>query len=277
MVLRSARSSDDGTTLNLPDSAIRVVTKSVSSRTTLGSNSASFSMVNTATTCLSASATDTGALIAKMTVSPARYRTGRRIRDRETTYEARPAPLGDTRRNLGCITMRSASDERLADTTQTGLALPSSRMGQLSAAKGAVTHACECGKKNGLPLAQLHKDLKCGKCKTVLGPPSAPMAVDKNTFDKIVKFAKVPVFVDFWAAWCGPCKQAAPEVDRLAQVAAGTVIVLKVDTEAEPELAARYAVKSIPNFMIFSGGKLVDQRMGMMPAAQMRSWLRDAC
>lgn len=83
-------------------------------------------------------------------------------------------------------------------------------------------------------------------------------------FDDLVANAKVPILIDFWAAWCGPCKMVAPEVDRAAAELVGRAIVLKVDTERLPELAARYKVQSIPNFVVLRDRALVKQQPGAM-------------
>jgi thioredoxin 2 len=117
---------------------------------------------------------------------------------------------------------------------------------------------------------------RCGSCKAPLAPLAAPLDVDATAFDQIVREAKVPVLVDFWAAWCGPCKMAAPEVAALARELAGQAVVLKVDTERNPELAERYRVQSIPNFLVLRGGRAVMQRAGVAPRSEMRRWVEEA-
>lgn len=133
-----------------------------------------------------------------------------------------------------------------------------------------------CGKKNRVKAAHLGASTRCGNCKAALTPIDEPIAADAATFDEIVSGATLPVLVDFWAEWCGPCRRAAPEVQRTAVEMAGRAIVLKVDTDRHPEVAARYQVQGIPNFVVLKEGKVVVQQAGLVDAAQMMGWLTNA-
>ncbi|MCA9677781.1 MAG: thiol reductase thioredoxin [Kofleriaceae bacterium] len=134
-----------------------------------------------------------------------------------------------------------------------------------------------CGADNRIPMRHLADRGRCGRCKHDLPPLATPVDVpDDRTFDEIVGAARVPVLVDFWATWCGPCRMVAPEVKRAAELMAGRAVVLKVDTDRLPSLAARYGIRGIPGFVVLRDGRVVLQEAGAVRHTELMRWVDQA-
>jgi thioredoxin 2 len=140
-----------------------------------------------------------------------------------------------------------------------------------------MIRACRaCGANNRIPTKHLSDTGRCGSCKSTLPPVSEPIEVDAMQFAEITREAKVPVLVDFWAEWCGPCRMIAPEVHELAREMAGRGLVLKVNTERSPTVAAQFRVQAIPYFVLLRGGIIIAEHTGAVPRAEMRRWFATA-
>lgn len=126
-----------------------------------------------------------------------------------------------------------------------------------------------CLTLNRVDLARAAERPKCGEC----GRPillDRPIKISGEDFDRVVEDSEVPVLVDFYADWCGPCKIMAPLLDDLARTRAGELLVAKLDTDASPELSRRLGIRGIPTLIRFEGGRETDRRTGAVPYDELR-------
>lgn len=143
--------------------------------------------------------------------------------------------------------------------------------------KGIVLKCPACGQQNRTPFDRLHEKGTCGSCFAELLPVSVPIDIERTVYhDHLIRSASLPVLVDFWAPWCGPCRMMAPEIAKVAQMAAGQCIVVKINTEALPHLAQRYAIRSIPTLTVMKGGHELTRSSGARPGAVILNFLRQA-
>lgn len=127
-----------------------------------------------------------------------------------------------------------------------------------------------CGANNRVPRDKIESGLAavCGRCKTPLPQAAKPIAVTDASFPAEVEQSPLPVLVDAWAVWCGPCKIIAPVIEELAAEMAGRVRVAKLNVDENPATASRFDLRSIPTLLIFKGGQEVDRLVGVQPKSE---------
>lgn len=138
--------------------------------------------------------------------------------------------------------------------------------------RGVIVACPSCGRRNRRPFDA--RDARCAACKASLPLPAEPIEIPSAAaFDALVKSSALPVVVDFWAPWCGPCRMVAPEIARVAAANAGRYVVVKVNTDELPELGERYGIRSIPTMAVFAGGREVARTAGARPAPEIEAFV----
>jgi thioredoxin 2 len=143
--------------------------------------------------------------------------------------------------------------------------------------RGLVVECPSCGQKNRLAYERLGLPARCGQCKHEIHAPSAPVDVNSTSdFDRLVANASIPIVVDFWAPWCGPCRMVAPELAKVAARAAGRFLVVKVNTDVLADLGQRLNIRSIPTLAVFAGGREAARTAGARPATEIEAFVQQA-
>jgi thioredoxin 2 len=150
-------------------------------------------------------------------------------------------------------------------------------MGSASSAGAVEIVRCPaCGTTNRVPRAKLEQGLRpvCGRCKAPLAGDGAPITVTDATFAAAVAASPLPVLLDMWAPWCGPCRMVGPIVDQLARELAGRIRVGKLNVDDNPATASRFGVRSIPTLLVLRDGTEVDRIVGAVPKDEIVRHLR---
>jgi thioredoxin 2 len=138
--------------------------------------------------------------------------------------------------------------------------------------QAAIVVCPNCGRKNRVPAAASGNP-RCGKCHN---PLPWTTAADDNSYHAVVEEAALPVLVDLWAPWCGPCRMISPALEEITRARAGKVKLVKVNVDESPQIAGRHGVQSIPTLLVLDHGNVVARQTGAAPEPALRAWLDEA-
>ena len=143
--------------------------------------------------------------------------------------------------------------------------------------RGVIIPCSHCGQKNRVAYERLGDEVRCASCKTAMPSPADPIEVGSSAdFEALIARSSLPVIVDYWAPWCGPCRMVAPELQKVAARQAGRFLVVKVNTDELPDLGERFRIRSIPTMAVFAGGREVARTSGARPAHDIEAFVEQA-
>ena len=143
--------------------------------------------------------------------------------------------------------------------------------------RGIILPCPDCGTANRIAYAKVSQQGRCGTCKADLPLVAAPVEMTSTSaFAALISQSPLPIVIDFWAAWCGPCQMMAPEFAKAAAQAAGEAIFIKVNTDEQQPIASQFRIQGIPAFALMKNGKVTAQTSGFQPAARLLAWMRQS-
>jgi thioredoxin len=143
--------------------------------------------------------------------------------------------------------------------------------------RGILTRCPRCGTTNRLAYPTLGHTVRCGRCRTTLPPPASPIDITTpELFDALIASSVLPVVVDFWAPWCGPCRMVAPVLEEIAQEKGDAIQIVKLNVDENPETAAKFQVMSIPTLILFRDGDVAHKVIGALPKRRLEAELEPA-
>ncbi len=143
--------------------------------------------------------------------------------------------------------------------------------------RGLIRACPHCGQRNRLIYERLGSIFRCSKCQTEIPPPTEPVEISgMPNFDSLIARSALPVLVDFWAPWCGPCKMMAPELVKVAADGSGRWLVAKVNTDELPDVGARFGIRAIPTLILFKAGREAARQSGALPAPAILQFLQQS-